>query len=318
MLFNLKQKETLVAVILISITIIFISCKNDEPYKPSPNAPGKPTGLSAYLDGSNNTHLRWLDNSDNEDYFHLQRKQADEDWLDIGTAPEDSTYYIDSIGAVWETEFTYRVASANEHGRSYWSNEAGVVTPEAQCLIMIESDFEELKQDPDLIRSPRFWMCSDRYGYFKIMDMHQCDSQNLSNPDSSETMLLSGNEAGNINIIYKQKVENSIVFLNIEFKSEPSEERTVTSNHLLGFGFHNPDNGSWDKHYLENGIRKNKQYRATLPVVKYIVLAEESYYVRVEMNLENDSYSLWVNDLNLCSELPLDVILMVPSVHKVE
>lgn len=73
-----------------------------------------------------NLRLEWLDNSDNEDGFNVERKTgtaADAEFILISQTAADVVTYTDKAvepGVV----YTYRVAAFNQYGSSGYSNEA--------------------------------------------------------------------------------------------------------------------------------------------------------------------------------------------------
>ena len=313
-----RRNAKLTVLIVLGSILFFIHCKEkSSTYVPSDHAPDRPTELRANLVGSSRTHLYWTDNSENEDYFQIQRKDGSDDWKDLIQIPSDSTYYQDSLGRVApESRFSYRVSAVNTHGRSYWSNTYGVVTPEAdpQCLVIIEDDFSEAKKISALAEGPTIWMCSDRYGYYRIMDMHECSRTTLSDSGYAEEFSLNGKEAGDITMQYNRRIKDNILHLELTFMSNPSLEMTQSTNHRLGFGFHNPSKSSWKDKYLNNGLQDIETFTTEIPLVdRYVVEPGKLYYVKVEIDLDSESYSLWVNNQKLCKDLSLYTILMVPS-----
>lgn len=75
-----------------------------------------PTNLSASVKGISNVHLNWIDNSDNENYFAVQRSSAGGIFNRIAALTKNSTTYLDSgNGVVVGSTYLYRiVAYSNE------------------------------------------------------------------------------------------------------------------------------------------------------------------------------------------------------------
>lgn len=75
-----------------------------------------PTDLSASVNGISNVLLNWIDNSDNENYFAVQRSSAGGIFYRIAAIPKNSTTYLDSgNGIVVGSTYLYRiVAYSNE------------------------------------------------------------------------------------------------------------------------------------------------------------------------------------------------------------
>lgn len=124
-------------VLISALLICTVGCSESSSTAPTlPNAdgaPNAPTALDAKAFRSNVDMqsatsivvLRWADNSTSETGFHIQRKTAGSDWIQLRTVEEDETYYRDS-GIQTNLLYYYRVCAFNEHGRSNYSNEVSV------------------------------------------------------------------------------------------------------------------------------------------------------------------------------------------------
>lgn len=90
-----------------------------------------PSGLSVTaLDGG--AHLTWMDNSDNEAQFLVQRKTGTEDWATVGMVPFNITQYHDA-NVTPGTTYMYRVMAMTQAGGSTsegeYSNEVTFMAP---------------------------------------------------------------------------------------------------------------------------------------------------------------------------------------------
>lgn len=110
------------------------------------NPPAAPSNLSAAADqGYNRIILTWLDNSDNETSFRIQRSPDDSTWATIDTIGVNSTAYTDT-GLVPGTTYYYRVCAVNTYGSSPYtfSANATVWSPDqigsATLKLWLESD----------------------------------------------------------------------------------------------------------------------------------------------------------------------------------
>jgi hypothetical protein len=89
------------------------------------NPPDAPSNLEA-LYGALEVQLRWHDNSNNEQYFIIERKSNSEPWWEeIGTAGPNETYYYDNTVQCYETYY-YRVRAYNPYGYSGYSNTVSI------------------------------------------------------------------------------------------------------------------------------------------------------------------------------------------------
>jgi hypothetical protein len=96
-------------------------------------APAAPSGLQATAAVSNEIELSakvdlsWIDNSDNENGFSIERSQNGIDFMIIGKVVSNTTTFIDT-GLDFDTTYYYRV-SAFRGMRNSYSNIASVTTP---------------------------------------------------------------------------------------------------------------------------------------------------------------------------------------------
>lgn len=89
------------------------------------SAPDAPTDVSveAITGGA---HLTWVDASDDEDEFAIERKGATGAFEEIDTVPFDTAQYHDATATtgMW----VYRVGARNDAGET-WSSEVSVTIP---------------------------------------------------------------------------------------------------------------------------------------------------------------------------------------------
>ncbi|NBO64447.1 MAG: hypothetical protein EBU88_06310, partial [Acidobacteria bacterium] len=99
--------------------------------------PTPPSGVTATAISSNQVNVSWIDNSDNETSFVVQRKTGEGGFVDVSVGlPANTTSYNDKVGIQPETTYTYRLIVTNiltTGGISpiYSVNEATVTTPMA-------------------------------------------------------------------------------------------------------------------------------------------------------------------------------------------
>ena len=96
------------------------------PYRLFP--PSVPTGLTAAVESSSRIDLLWIDNSNNEVGFKIERKEgAGGIYSQIATVGPNVTTYSD-MGLAPGTTYYYKVRTYNEGGDSNYSNEANATT----------------------------------------------------------------------------------------------------------------------------------------------------------------------------------------------
>ncbi len=83
-------------------------------------SPQPPAGLNAFWDwGQGAVHLTWMDMSNNEEHFYIERKSEWEtQWTQIAELGQNYTSYYDS-GVAGDTFYSYRVKVTNPIGYAY-------------------------------------------------------------------------------------------------------------------------------------------------------------------------------------------------------
>jgi|WetSurMetagenome_2_1015567.scaffolds.fasta_scaffold29446_2 hypothetical protein len=91
-----------------------------------------PTKLTAFVSGTSNVILNWQDNSENENYFVVERRTINGNFINIATLNKNTTAYKDSAnGLVIGESYYYRI-------HSYSNSDSAVSNT---VLIKITSDF---------------------------------------------------------------------------------------------------------------------------------------------------------------------------------
>ena len=91
--------------------------------------PVAPSGLTVSLTTSIETQISWVDNSNNENGFAVERAtDTTKSWVQIATLPANTTDYVDATVSDG-IRYYYRVKAYNGIGNSPYSNTASTVTP---------------------------------------------------------------------------------------------------------------------------------------------------------------------------------------------
>jgi hypothetical protein len=94
----------------------------------TPDPPAAPSNLSAVEVSSSQIDLFWIDNSDNETGFKVERSpDGTSSWIEIGTTNSNDTTFNDA-GLNPVTTYYYRVCASNSAGDSDYSNTASATT----------------------------------------------------------------------------------------------------------------------------------------------------------------------------------------------
>lgn len=89
--------------------------------------PEPPSDLTVVIHSQTSCYLSWVDNSDNEYGFEIERKLEEGSYSQIGMVEENITIY-DDTGLEPGTVYFYRVRAYNSAGNSDYSNEESATT----------------------------------------------------------------------------------------------------------------------------------------------------------------------------------------------
>ncbi len=103
------------------------------------NPPAGPTGLSATPASDVAVDLSWVDASDNEERFQIQRREVgeDPDFVDLADVPADRTDFRDRR-LTERTEYQYRIQACNSFGCSGYGPEVSTTT-DAELVLLTDS-----------------------------------------------------------------------------------------------------------------------------------------------------------------------------------
>ena len=91
-------------------------------------APFQPNTLAANPASPSSITLTWVDGSDNEQTFEIQRAPSNSGpWNTVVSALANAGNYTD-VGLTPNTQYYYRVRAVNQYGNSPWSNTANATT----------------------------------------------------------------------------------------------------------------------------------------------------------------------------------------------
>ncbi len=102
---------------------------DDATTPPCPAPPNAPSNLTANAVACDQIDLAWIDNSNDEDGFSIERSIDNVNFAEIGTVAPNVTSYSDTT-VEGNTTYYYRVRAWNENGYSDYSDTASDTTPE--------------------------------------------------------------------------------------------------------------------------------------------------------------------------------------------
>ena len=89
------------------------------------NQVSAPTSLAALALTNSRVELTWIDRSNNESGFRIERKTGTGSYVEIGTAGANTESYIDT-GLSSSATYSYRIRAYNSAGNSTYSNEVSI------------------------------------------------------------------------------------------------------------------------------------------------------------------------------------------------
>lgn len=101
------------------VLLLAVACDPDETEDAVPEAPTD-VEVAAVEGGA---HVTWVDASDDEDEFIIERKASGEQFARLDTVPFDTTQHHDATATTGT--WVYRVGASNAAGES-WSDEVSV------------------------------------------------------------------------------------------------------------------------------------------------------------------------------------------------
>jgi hypothetical protein len=127
-------------------------------YEGEVELPLAPSALTAKAISKSKVALAWIDNSDNELGFKIERKTSSEAYVEIATNKSDVNDFVDSL-LVEDVTYTYRISAYNSAGSSDYCTEVSA-TPNGGASMVI-SVTDEMKQ------KLRFGIDAERLWYWR-------------------------------------------------------------------------------------------------------------------------------------------------------
>jgi hypothetical protein len=103
--------------------------------------PVAPSNLSAVADSSSQISISWLDNSNNESGFRIERSLNGSSWSEIDTVASNINSYTDT-GLSSETTYYYQVNAFNANGDSAYTNSTSATTDVAAAIFLSANGYK--------------------------------------------------------------------------------------------------------------------------------------------------------------------------------
>lgn len=150
-----------------------------------------PTDLTAFVTSKQNVQLNWKDNSDNENYFVVQRSNDNVKFSDISILSKNTTSYLDASALTLGTNYYYRI-KAYSNSDSAFSN---VVIIRISSNILIPPSNLTATYNKNIGVVELRWNKSDNYAlYFDIeRKINNTAYQLIKRVDATNTLYLDFN-----------------------------------------------------------------------------------------------------------------------------
>lgn len=299
------------------LAVLLASACHDSDYSQPPAPAGSPIAPSE-LNAEFNPQLfaielQWLDNSNDEDGFVIERYATEGEWLEHATVPTDTVHYTDpNSNLLPETNYTYRIRASNASGLSQHSNLASIRTPESpgpSCTLVIETEL-----DPTAPRQPTdaetsFWLLNDEAGATQV-------SARAAVPAIGTSAFgLSAGSLGTAQFQVKQQGSPRMLSwdLDLQFPALGARYEGVTGN--LCLVLHDPGSGA-PAGRSEHSIENRAPHVATVFGARLPIRPDENYPVRVIFDRQQQTFDVWRGLWPVATDVALDEILIVPAIYR--
>ncbi len=181
-----------------------------------------PTDLTAVVTSSQKVQLNWKDNSDNENYFVVQRSSDNIKFSDIAQLIQNTTSYLDASALTLGANYYYRI-KAYSNTDSAFSN---IVMIRISSNILLPPSNLTATYDKNIGVIELRWNKSDNYAlYFDIeRKINNTSYQLLKRVDASNTLYL------DFNITTQQTYSYRVRSYDLNQYSGYSNEVTISTN----------------------------------------------------------------------------------------
>ncbi|MEC7584741.1 MAG: fibronectin type III domain-containing protein [Planctomycetota bacterium] len=281
---------------------------------PAPaGSPIAPSGLAAEFNTQLfRIELQWLDNSNDEEGFVIERYATEREWLEHATVPANTTTFLDlAPNLLAETYYSYRIRASNAAGWSQHSNLASVRTPESpapNCTLVIETQLNPTTPRRPTDSETTFWLVSDEAGTNRVT------AQTAVPAFGTSAFGLSAGWLGTSQFQVKQQDSTRMRRwdLDVQFPTLGAPYEGMTGNVCLMLH----DSGSSPSVMGPNpGVGNRSPHVATVLGARLPIRPEEDYRVRILFDQQQQNFDVWWGLWPIATDVALDEVLVVPAIY---
>ena len=270
----------------------------------APGSPASPSNLSATA-GFTAVHLKWTDNSDDETHFRIDRQRDNGDWKMQGTVAANVTEF-GSIGLETNTRYGYRVRAGNANGLS---SPAKVtiqtpIAPTSACGLVVGealSEPKELNENVD-----RYWVWAVHSGAEVVVARAPAAG--------AEEVELNGGLDGTTWVVSRRRERGNRIELEMRMRFSELQPQYDGFEGPLCIMLHDLSSGG----YVESGLQSSSRepFLARLPMRGPVpIVPGESYFVTLHIDRTAALFDVFLNGIQIGMGLPLEGVLVIPSVY---
>lgn len=180
-----------------------------------------PSNLTAFVTSSQKVQLNWKDNSDNENYFVVQRIADNIKFSDIAALSQNTTSYLDASALTLGANYYYRIKSYSNTDSAF----SNVVMVRISANVLLPPANLTATYDKSINVIELRWNKSDNYAlYFDVeRKLNNNSYQLIKRVDASSTLYL------DFNITTQQTYTYRVRGYDLNQYSDYSNEVTVTT-----------------------------------------------------------------------------------------
>ena len=298
-----RTAATLVAILAVA------ACgpSSDDGLRAAPGSPAAPSNLRATAGGFIFVDLTWDDNSADETHFRVDRRREGGDWKEQEKVAANVTEFRSS-GLKSSTEYSFRVRAGNANGLSKPSNTLTIETPPAPaggCGLVIGEELGDVPRGQDE-NGNRYWVWEVHSGSEVVVSRAPAGGR--------EEIELDGGWGGTTWILTRRRELDGRLELDMRMRFSLLQPMYNGFEGPLCLMLHDLSRGGYVKSGIHAGSRES--FQAQLPFPGPVpVVPEVSYFVTIRIHRGAGTFDVSLNGAPIAAGIPLDGVLVVPSVY---